>query len=292
MRHRARSFSGLLIVAVCFWWGWELSGEDVAVGKPDQAYQKKLKELRAQVGGEFRLAIEKPFVVVSDQSPESFQRSLQHTIRWSVRMLRKDFFSRDPEEILAIYLFDGKESYLRHAKKFFNDDPDTPYGYYSSRQQALVMNIATGGGTLVHEIVHPFMDANFARCPAWFNEGMGSLYEACREQDGHIVGVLNWRLPVLHEGIREGHLVPLRKLLSTSTDEFYNDPHSMHYAQARYLLYYVQENGKLREFYKQFVDNAEKDPAGLQTICRVMKVDSIEALEKNWLKFVGSLRLK
>ena len=39
------------------------------------------------------------------------------------------------------------------------------------------MNIATGGGTLVHEIVHPFMAANFEQCPSWFNEGLGSLYE-------------------------------------------------------------------------------------------------------------------
>ena len=42
-----------------------------------------------------------------------------------------------------------------------------------------IMNIATGGGTLVHEIVHPYVEANFPGCPAWFNEGLGSLYEAC-----------------------------------------------------------------------------------------------------------------
>jgi len=28
---------------------------------------------------------------------------------------------------------------------------------------------------LVHEIVHPFMRANFPECPAWFNEGLASL---------------------------------------------------------------------------------------------------------------------
>ena len=30
---------------------------------------------------------------------------------------------------------------------------------------------------LVHEMVHPFMDADFPACPAWFNEGLASLYE-------------------------------------------------------------------------------------------------------------------
>jgi hypothetical protein len=56
------------------------------------------------------------------------------------------------------------------------------------------MNIQTGGGTLVHEIVLPFMEANFPQCPPWFNEGLGSLYEASSERDGEIIGLLNWRL--------------------------------------------------------------------------------------------------
>ena len=49
------------------------------------------------------------------------------------------------------------------------------------------MNISTGGGTLVHEIVHPFIQSNFPNCPSWFNEGLGSLYEQCRERNGKIV---------------------------------------------------------------------------------------------------------
>ena len=51
-----------------------------------------------------------------------------------------------------------------------------------------MMNIGTGGGTLVHEIVHPFVAANFPHCPPWFNEGLGSLYEQCGEEDGRIHG--------------------------------------------------------------------------------------------------------
>ena len=50
------------------------------------------------------------------------------------------------------------------------------------------MNISTGGGTLVHEIVHPFVAANFPNCPAWFNEGLGSLYEQSGEVNGAIHG--------------------------------------------------------------------------------------------------------
>ena len=39
------------------------------------------------------------------------------------------------------------------------------------------MNIGPGPGTLSHELVHPYMEANFPNVPAWFNEGLASLYE-------------------------------------------------------------------------------------------------------------------
>lgn len=64
----------------------------------------------------------------------------------------------------------------RHARELFDDAPGTPYGYYLPGHDAMIMNISTGGGTLVHEIVHPFMAANFPGSPTWFDEGLASLY--------------------------------------------------------------------------------------------------------------------
>ncbi len=203
--------------------------------------------------------------------------------------MKQDFFAKDPPRPLVIYLFDGKDSYHAHAKMLFGEEPDTQYGYYSRAHGALIMNIATGGGTLVHEIVHPFMEDNFPNCPTWFEEGMGSLFEACRERDGHIVGLLNWRLPELKEGIRNGHFVPLAKLLAGTSDQFYQDPAGMHYAEARYLLYYVQEKGKLREYYRRFVARAKRDPTGVNTLCEVLGFKSIAELQAHWLSFVERL---
>ena len=155
-----------------------------AVAGDENVFEKEARKLRARLGPDFRVAVEEPFIVVSDQSEENFRRSREHTIRWSVRLLKRDFFAKDPPRPLVIYLFDGKDSYRAHAKKLFGEEPDTQFGYYSRAHGALIMNIATGGGTLVHEIVHPFMEANFPNSPTWFDEGMGSLFEACRERDG------------------------------------------------------------------------------------------------------------
>ncbi|MCH5372417.1 MAG: hypothetical protein JJ992_00445, partial [Planctomycetes bacterium] len=150
----------------------------------------------------FSIAIEKPFVVIGDAEPAEVRRWAQGTIRWAVNRLKASYFAKDPDSILDIWLFKDKESYNKHVLEIFGDAPHTPFGYYSQRDKALIMNIDTGGGTLVHEIVHPFMASNFPECPAWFNEGLASLYEQCGDNRGRIWGYTNWRLAGLQECIQ------------------------------------------------------------------------------------------
>src|SRR5262249_24475658 len=162
-------------------------------------------------------------------------------------------------------------------------------GYYSAEHRALIMNIDTGTGTLVHEIVHPFVRANFPNCPAWFNEGLGSLYEQCGERDGHIIGRTNWRLAGLQRAIRPGHLPSFKELTGTTTREFYGDDRGTNYAQARYLCYYLQEHGALIKFYRDFVANQKRDPTGYQTLVKTLDTDDMAAFQENWQKFVMQL---
>src|SRR5262249_12587193 len=133
------------------------------------------------------IVIERPFVVIGDEPLEQVQKRSRDTVKWAVERLKKDYFEKDPAEILDIWLFRDSASYEENAEKLFGSKPTTPYGYYSRRHKALVMNIATGGGTLVHEIVHPFIAANFPDCPSWFDEGLASLYEQASEREGHII---------------------------------------------------------------------------------------------------------
>ncbi len=197
-------------------------------------------------------------------------------------------------EIIDIWLFRDQTSYTNHARLLFNDTPTTPFGYYSAEHRALVMNIATGGGTLVHEIVHPFMRANFPACPAWFNEGLASLYEQAAEKQGHIRGKINWRFTGLEQAIKGSRTIPFQQLTAMSETEFYggasNTNYSQYYAQARYLCYYLQEKGLLTKFYREFVANAKRDPTGFNTLKRVLGEDDMAAFQKKWEQFVLALR--
>jgi hypothetical protein len=254
-------------------------------------YDSHIAELRKRFPlDRFHVFVQPPFVVVGDESEQRVRRRADHVVSWAVTLLKKDFFSQDPEHILTIWLFANDVSYRAHAQSFFGEEPSTPYGYYSARNNALVMNIATGGGTLVHEIVHPFMEANFPACPAWFNEGLGSLYEASREHEGHIWGLTNWRLPALQQAIREGRLPPFERLFAMTDDQFYGEDSGTNYAQARYLCYFLQEKGWLVTFYRAFVAGHAVDPTGVNTLRRVLGTTDLVAFQKQWEAFVLGLR--
>lgn len=248
--------------------------------------------VRRWQGKGFAVVVEAPFVVVGDESRSVVARRAQATVRWSVDLLKKDFFDKDPDEVLEIWLFKDRESYMRNAEEIFGDEPTTPFGYYSPTHKALIMNIATGGGTLVHEIVHPYMAANFPDCPAWFNEGMGSLFEQCKQKDGHIVGLVNWRWTGLKAAIQKKALMSFHALTHTSTDQFYGTGSGLHYAQARYLLYYLQEKGLLRKYYRLFRADRKQDPTGYKSLQAVLGRKDLDPFQVEWEKWILGLRYR
>jgi hypothetical protein len=238
---------------------------------------------------DFSIVVQPPFVVIGDEPHNVLKERAGETIKWAVEKLKQDFFPNDPSEILDIWLFKNELSYQKHTSLLFNDKPSTPYGYYSRAHKALIMNIATGGGTLVHELVHPFMEANFPACPSWLNEGMGSLYEQCAERDGHIYGFVNWRLPGLQEAVKAGNVPSFKELTSLDTSQFYSDNRGVNYAQARYLCYYLQEKGLLVKFYRRFHANHRNDPTGYKTLTAVLGNPNMDRFKKNWEKYVLEL---
>jgi hypothetical protein len=258
---------------------------------PDNDFAAHVERLKKKLpSADFSIVIQPPFVVVGDEAADVLKEHSEHTVKWAVDKLKQDYFSKDPKEILDIWLFKDSASYERNALGLFGDKPSTPYGYYSSAHKALVMNISTGGGTLVHEIVHPFVEANFPACPAWLNEGLGSLYEQCGEVNGHIRGFTNWRLTGLQNAIQTGSVPTFRKLMSMERSAFYDDARGTHYAASRYLCYYLQQRGLLVKFYREFYAHQKEDPTGYKTLQRILRTRDMNAFQRRWEKYVLGLK--
>lgn len=278
---------GLPALAFTFTMGAGMLDEDPI----SAAYQAHIASLKRKPGvAGFHFVVSPPFVVVGDEPEETVRRRARETVGWAVRMLKREYFTKDPAEIQTIWLFKDRDSYRNHAIGLFGGEPSTPYGYYLPAHNAVVANIATGGGTVVHEIVHAFMRPNFPQCPDWFDEGMGSLYEQCGERGGRIVGFTNWRLEGLQAAIRRDGVPEFSKLLSATRHKLNGSQGGLLYAQARYLLYYLQERGLLREFYQKFRGAVKADPTGTNTLKSVLKEPDLRTFQRHWEDSVMKLK--
>ncbi len=255
----------------------------------DSVFDEHVTTLKARVPDNFTIFVQRPFVVIGNEEPDKVRHRSARTVKWAIDLLKKDYFTNDPAYIIDIWLFKDKTSYEKYAWELFNDKPETPFGYYLEEEKALLMNISTGGGTLVHEMVHPFMRANFPGCPPWFDEGMASLYEQCGEKGGHIYGYTNWRLEGLQEAIESGRVPSFKTLTAMRPTKFYLQDKGTNYAQARYLCYYLQEQGLLVKYYHEFRENVDVDPSGYDNLKKVLGVEDMKAFKKKWETFVMNL---
>lgn len=260
-------------------------------------------EQRARGGAGFASAIVSPFVVVGNGGVDAVRADAQ-VVAWARDLLKRDFFEHDPGVILTIWSFPDESSYRSGASAVFGSVPSTPYGYYSPCRRALVMNVGYGYGTMVHEIVHAFMDASFSAAPVWFHEGLGSLFEApsCVDERGvedadlgcaargHIRGRVNWRLHALQRALASGTAPSWERMADAGRFAFDGKDGPLLYSAARYTLYWLQEKGLLLRYFRAFQRDQDRDPGGLATLREVLGGGALAAQRAEWERFVAALR--
>jgi hypothetical protein len=237
----------------------------------------------------FHYVVSGPFVIAGDGSAEKLSRYRDNTVLAAARALRATYFNAEPNEPVLILLFERAGPYKRLAKQWFDDDDVPHFGFFRRSERVMLMNVGTGTGTLVHELVHALMAPDFPDVPDWFNEGLASLYEQCSLSGDSITGHENWRLPDLQEAIRKKTLRPLSEMIQSA--RFYDDKLvGINYAQARYLMFYLQEKGLLKDYYRQFREGVKDDPTGLTTLKQILKTDNLDEFDQAWRRWVLTLR--
>ena len=230
-----------------------------------------------------------PFVIAGDGSAGRLARYRDGTVLAAARALKATYFDKDPQQPVLILLFENAKEYERLSKKWFDEEDVPHFGYYRHADHVMVMNVATGTGTLVHELTHALIAPDFPGVPSWFNEGLASLYEQSSIDGDQIDGLVNWRLPALQKAIRSDKLRPLRELMADP--HFYRtDLVGLNYAQARYLMLYLQEHRLLRSYYREFRGHAEDDPTGAKSLETVIAPKSLDSFESRWRRWVLELR--
>lgn len=238
--------------------------------------------LRPRLGNDCALVVRAPYVIAGDMTEQELIDWHDKTIAAAARALTKFYFQKTPDAPITVLLFTNEKSYNHYAKRLFNEEGISVYGYYKADRRTLVMNVGTGGGTLVHEMTHALIDFDFPKVPDWFNEGLASLYEQSQflPNDGGIQGLPNWRLPGLQDAIRQQRLGSLEALIKS--DDFRGPMVGINYAQARYFCLYLQERKLLKEFYRRFHTAQTQDPRGLKTVQELLGAERWKSIDRDF----------
>jgi hypothetical protein len=259
-----------------------------------EACRQVAEQVAPRLGPECHTIVRPPFVLAGDLNEEGLDAWHRETIAPAMRAMSREMLDTPPSQPITVLLLATESSYNVYAEKLFGDRGVSIYGYYKPGLRTLVMNIGTGGGTLVHELTHALVDFDFPQIPDWFNEGLASLHEQCRFSEGPdgptIEGLENWRLPGLQKAIRAGQLGSIESLLAT--DEFRGRREGLNYAQARYFCMYLERRGLLDDFYRLFRDTHAGDPRGSRALATVAPNFSWASLDQQFQQWVLTLEYR
>ena len=165
-----------------------------------------LKELLRESLGEFEpdMLAWGPFLIAGLDHDASADEHFRKGVNRYYDYLMREYFEDPPQRILVIVVA-SRPFRLVAATRALYPHVDLPLyapflGYYN-RADNLIM--ATGGpagyGTLLHELVHALVEADFQRAPPWLDEGLASLHERTRWAAGRLQALPNWRMEHLRE---------------------------------------------------------------------------------------------
>lgn len=152
---------------------------------------------------------------------------------------------------VEVCLFEGTAPYRAFAVQVLDGaEPPSDLGFYEPRRRVVVANTGLSVGNLQHELAHALLGDDFPDVPAWLTEGVGALYGSARlEKDGRYRFLVNYRLKHLRAARAAGTLPGLAALAASTPAEVYGPNVLAYYAEARYLLLYLDGRGELPAFF-------------------------------------------
>lgn len=247
------------------------------------------ENLAQQLPSGWPVLVREPFVLAGDCSQDQLARYHQQTIAPTSLALSIQYFDASPSWPITIILCSSDDSY-RECNRSLGERERSDYaGIYSRSEHRVIVNVATGEGTLAHELTHALAHIDFADLPEWIDEGLASLHEECEfSADGlRLIGLPNWRAASLKNAIQRGSLQSIGDLAS---GQFAKTDAATDYAQARYFCLYLQQRNLLEPFYRKCRSNSKTDHDGIASLAQLMGTDDLRKIDAQFSAWLKSLK--
>jgi hypothetical protein len=203
------------------------------------------------------------------------------------------FFARRPDRAVTVFVVRSASAFGALCDSRFPSGCEGDLGAYSRQTRDIIVDVGPGLPSITHELVHPLVQTDFPRAPAWFEEGLAALFEKpVFEPAGEVHGARNWRndrlVAALASPGRRGK-VQLRALFALHDSDLDTGDQDLSYAMARALCQWLDERGQLWPFYRAWRDGAAEDLEGNKSFARVTGMTPDQA-EASWVAWVTERR--
>ena len=251
--------------------------------------QEKAASVKQRIGSHCQIIVRPPYILAGDFDIDQLERYHRLLVMPIASALSTDYFDTAPSEPITILFFSGNQQFRDQARQLDQRSAMHEYGYYHRADRRIVINAATGNGTLAHELTHALASIDFPQIPPWFDEGLAALHEQCEFSDDELrlMGMSNWRLNVLRDAIQKSRLDSIETLISRPSIS--PNRADIDYAHARYFCLYLQSRQLLSPFYRKFRLAADTDPTGIDTLRELLQAESLETTDDEFRRWVLSL---
>lgn len=188
-------------------------------------------------------------VVVRGVIPTKRQRELVTLVSSIIADVERRFVTGDDAAApVTLLLFTDGARYRTEALAL-RTPLISELGFYLPDRRVAIANVGNSVGNLRHELVHPLLGDDYPTIPSWLNEGIASLYGSAKVGKRGVTFLVNYRLRDLQRALKANALPTVAELARTTSDQFYGARAMVFYALARYVLLYVDHQGKLGELY-------------------------------------------
>jgi len=143
---------------------------------------------------------------------------------------------------------------------------------------------------LLHEFTHALHhnDQALARQqhPIWIVEGLATLFQRAKITQGGLQPLLDPTVANVQKAVRDKKAYPLEKLFAMDQKAFMKDD-QVCYTQARYVMLYLYQTGRLKDFYASYKAAYAGDVPGIKTLEKTL-AKSLKEIDEDWRSWVLS----